>query len=145
MKNTKWIWRVLAVLFTLVVLAAVGFTGFRIGVAQAANLTADNSAFLLGHGHGFDGGMMKGDFDGHSFDHGRSSGGRGDFGGGRSGFSLFSPLFLLIRLAVLGGLIWLGYTLVKRSGWKLMKTPAAPATTVEETPSVQEDEKKESA
>lgn len=45
MKNTKWIWRVLAVILTLVVLAGVGLAGFRFGVMQSANLASDGTTF----------------------------------------------------------------------------------------------------
>jgi hypothetical protein len=44
--------------------------------------------------------------------------------GGRMPF--FSPIFGLIRLVVFGlvitALVWLGYALVKKSGWRLMRT-----------------------
>lgn len=126
MKNTKWIWRVLAVLLTLVVLAGVGFAGFRVGVVQGANLTADDLSTMFTHSRGFDGDMMNG-----GFGHGRGDfngrghfDGRGDFGG-RGGFGFFSPLFGLLRLAVLGGLIWLAYTFIKRSGWRVVNVNAS--------------------
>lgn len=141
MKNTKWIWRILAVLLALVVLAGVGFAGFRIGMMQSVNLP-DGMNFGW---HSFDGNSPHGfSHDMRGFDHGRDFGGRG-------GFSFFSPIFGLIRLAVLGGLIWLGYTLVKRSGWRLVNVNSAQASSapapaaVEESPSAQEDEKKDEA
>lgn len=107
MKTNKWIWWTLTIVLTLIVLAGVGFAGFRMGMTQAVNLP-DSMAFMNGHAHGFDGHKMHGGFD-HGF-------------GGRGGFPFFSPLFGLIRLAVLGGLIWLGYTFIKRSGWRVVKT-----------------------
>lgn len=133
MKNTNWIWRIFVVLLTLVVLAGVGFIGFRIGVAQGANLT-DGMPFAFAHGHGFDGGTMHDSFGMRGFDHGR-----GTFGG-RGGFSLFSPIFGLVRLAVLGGLIWLGYTFIKRSGWRVVNVNAKRAPTAVNT-----EEKKDEA
>jgi hypothetical protein len=126
MKNKKWLWWALTIILTLIVLAGVGFAGFRVGVAQAVNLP-DGMSFMHGHARGFDGNVMHDGFGGKGFDHG----GR-DFGG-RGGFSFFSPLFGLIRLAVLGGLIWLGYTFVKRSGWRVVNVnasqPSAPVET----------------
>lgn len=151
MKNTKWIWRFLAVLLTLVVLAGVGFAGFRVGLAQGADLTAEELSTIFSHGRGSgfenDGAPKAGDnrdFDhGHGFDRGHGSDGRGFDRGGRGGFSFFSPLFGLLKLAVLGGLVWLGYRFVKSSGWRLVKTePPAP---VAETPSAADEEKQESA
>ena len=133
MKNKKWLWWALTIILTLIVLAGVGFAGFRVGVAQAVNLP-EGMSFMHGHARGFDGNDMHNDFGRKGFDHG----GR-DFGG-RGGFSFFSPLFGLIRLAVLGGLIWLGYTFVKRSGWKVVNVntsqPVAPAAPAE--PEVEE-------
>lgn len=148
MKNTKWIWRILAVLLALVVVAGVGFTGFRIGMMQSVNLP-DGMNFGW---HSFDGNFPHGDnSDMRGFDHGHDFGGHGSNRGGRDGFSFFSPIFGLIRLVVLGGLIWLGYTLVKRSGWRLVKVNATQAAAtpaedvVEETPSAEVDEKKDEA
>ena len=146
MKNTKWLWRVLAVLLTLVVLAGVGFAGYRVGLVQGADLTAEELATIFSHGRGTQftgdssktGGSRGSDhghgFDGHGFDRG------GDFdrrGFDRGGFSFFSPLFGLLKLALLGGLVWLGYRFVINSGWRLVKTgTSAPAA---ETPPADEE------
>jgi len=59
------------------------------------------------------------------------------------GMSFFSPIFGLIRLAVLGLLLWIGYKFVKKSGWRLSRVEASPAVTASETDSV--EEKKEEA
>lgn len=141
MKNSTWLRRILTILLTLVVLAGVGFTGYRLGMIQGASLSVDNIAALTAkgrghfqtpdgmHGHGFDGH----NFANRGFDHTRDFGRRG-------GFSFFSPLFGLIRLAVFVGLIWLAFTFVKRSGWKLVKTETTP-----QNPTVPVDENSESA
>ncbi|MBI2332754.1 MAG: hypothetical protein HYU84_11455 [Chloroflexi bacterium] len=142
MKNTKWIWRVLAVLLSLAVLAGVGFTGFRVGVVQGANLTADGAAISFHHGRGFDNDMSGDGFSMRGLDHGRNFSGHGNFGG-RGGFGFFSPLFGLFHLAVFGGLIWLAYTFVKRSGWRVVNVNAqqtAPASAQAEA-----EEKKDEA
>lgn len=110
MKNKKWIWWTLTIVLTLIVLAGVGFAGVRIGMTQAINLP-DGMSFMNGHAYGFNGNDMHNGFGGKGFDH-----------GGRGGFSFFSPLFGLLHLAVWGGLIWLGYNFVKRSGWQVVKT-----------------------
>lgn len=143
MKNTKWIWRVLAVLLTLVVLAGVGLAGFRFGVMQSANLTGNGTTFMFQHGHGNNDG-------GSSMKHGNMQDGSGshhsnrgnDFGGGRGGFSFFGPIFGLLRLAVLGGLIWLGYTFVKRSGWRLVNVNTNQPVAEEAAPAEPEAEEK---
>ena len=133
MKTNKWIWRVLAVLLTLAVLAGVGFAGFRMGVVQGANLTADDISTMFAHGRGFDGDMMKG-----GFDHGRGNFGGRDGFGGRGGFGFFGPLFGLVHVAVLGGLIWLGYTFVKRNGWRVVNVNASQPVAPTAAPEVEE-------
>lgn len=110
MNTKKWLWWTLTILLTLVVLTGIGFAGFRIGMTQAANLP-NGMPFMYGHAHGFDGNWMHNGFGEMGFHHGR-----------RGGFSFFSPLFGLIQLAFWGGLIWLGYTFAKRSGWRIVKT-----------------------
>lgn len=141
MKNTKWLGWILTILLALIILAGVGFAGFRIGVAQGAKLSAaDGSAFTFRQLRGFDDGMTRNGFGMHGFDHTRS------FwrGFNRGGFNLFWPFFFLLRVAFFGGVIWLAYTLIKRSGWRLVRNESAPVQTVtQEAPSAEGDEKKE--
>lgn len=140
MKNKKWLWITLTTLLTLIVLVGVAGAGFRMGVIQNGNLlrNADGTTSQFppfGHMHGFEGNfnnqpggnphMMQG------FGHGGL--GRGGFERGRGGF--FSPLFDLIKLAMLGALLWLGFKFVKNSGWRLTRTET-PAPAASETPSV---------
>ena len=140
MKNTKWIWRILAVILTLVVLAGVGFAGFRVGLVQGAGLSAQELAAIFDHGRSarFDSDAPKeGGFDhGHGFVSGHDFDGRGF---DRGGFSFFSSLFGLLRLAVLGGLVWLGYRFVKNSGWRVVK--AETTAPVAEVPAADEENK----
>lgn len=152
MNSKKWIGRILALILSLAVLAGVGFAGFRVGLVQGANLSAEELAAIFSHGRGtqFNDNQPQADKS-RSFDHGHGADGHGFDGrgferGGRGGFSFFSPLFGLLRLAVLGGLLWLGYRFIKNSGWRLVKANAAdnPAT-AEEAPPAQEDEKKDKA
>jgi hypothetical protein len=166
MKTKKWVTYTLAVLLTLIVLVAVGFAGFRVGMMQNVSL-AGNMPFI-GHMRGFDNDTNKqgnnnangqqGFGNPHNFgnqrgfDDQRGFNQRGGFGrgGGRGGF--FSPIFGLIKLVVLGALLWLGYKLVKNSGWKLVKTESASAAPVaavstpvqaESAPASEGEEKKE--
>ena len=150
MKNNKWVRWTITTLLTLIVLTGVGVAGFRVGVAQGANLTANGAMLMFQHSRGFDGSMMDGnsnmrgsghghDFNGQTSEQGHNFGGR-NFSRGRDGFSFFSPLFGLLRLAVLGGLVWLGYTLVKRSGWRVVKTAPTPTPVAAEV-----EEKKDEA
>lgn len=143
MKNKRWLTYTLGILLTLVILTAVGGVGFRMGVMQSASfakLTNGQSAQspFFAHGHG----MMDGSFNqmergnpSHGFDRSR----------GRVHGGFFSPIFGLIRLVVLGVLVWLGYKLVKNSGWRLVKANATVAPAVEEpSEAAAGDEKKES-
>jgi hypothetical protein len=145
MKNRKWLTYTLGILLTLLVIAGVGMAGFRMGVMQSAKLVrnADGTKEQIqpfGHMRGFEnkinnqpGGnprMMQG-FDQGGF-------GRGGFERGRGGRHFFSPIFSLIHIALLGLLLWFGFKLVKNSGWRLTRTPAAS-----ETPKVEAEEKKE--
>lgn len=143
MKSKKWLTYTLGILLTLIVLAAVGGFSYRLGAIQSASFakltdgsTAQFHSFIRSHG-------LDGDFS--RMERGQSSRGFDrDRGGHRGGF--FLPIFGLLRLVVLGALVWLGYTLVKNSGWRLVKVNAsAGAAPVAEPPSeaAAGDEKKE--
>jgi hypothetical protein len=171
MKTKKWLTYTFGVLLTLVVLAAVGGAGFRIGMMQNTSLARpafppgfarapraiqenfqnndarqpaqgnsqnDNEPQAMQRNFQENGNphAMQGNFDRTKFDN------RG--GDRRGGMSFLFPVFGLIRLAVLGLLLWLGYKLVKNSGWRLTRVQASPAPAAVETPSVVVEEKKES-
>jgi hypothetical protein len=96
------------------------------------------------HGGSDDNGQRDGshghDFGGRDFDHGHGN------SRGRGGFGFFSPLFGLLHLVVLGGLIWLGYTFVKRSGWRVVNVNASQSVASVATPVETEvEEKKDEA
>ena len=146
MKNNKWLRVTLTILLSLAVLAGVAGISFRMGAMQGANLvqTADgatvqgpffgpmrrfeqNFGGQPGNQQGYGPGMMfarGGDqrmmqgFDRRGFDR------------GHGGF--LSPVFGLLQLAILGGLLWLVYKWVKNSGWKITREPAAAPVTAEE-------------
>ena len=159
MKNKKWLTYTLGILLTLIVLSVVAVAGFRAGMMQNPSLT--RPAFT----HNFDGGRqsMQGNFDGKTMPQamqenphsdgvpqamqGNSRGQGFDLRGNDrrdGGFSFLSPIFGLVHLAVLGLLIWIGYQFVKKSGWRITRVQASPAPVVNETPSVEVEEKKES-
>ena len=141
MKNKKWLTYTLGILLTLVILAAVGGVGFRIGMMQNTSFTRPSFA------HNFDGApqAMQGNFH----DNGRpqamqdNSQNKGFDNSRDGGISFFSPIFGLIRVVALGLLLWIGYKFVKKSGWRLSRVEASPAVTASETDSV--EEKKEEA
>jgi hypothetical protein len=142
MKNKKWLTYTLGTLLTLIVLSVVAVAGFRAGMLQNASLT--RPAFA----HNFDGERlpMQRNFDdktmpqimqenphniggpqamqGNSRSQGFDMHSHGRRGGG---FSFLSPIFGLVRLAVLGLLIWIGYKFVKNSGWRVVRVATPPA------------------
>jgi len=149
MKNNKWLNYTLGVLLTLIVLTAVAGVGFRVGMTQNVNVAQFKNGARPAFADNDSGKAMRGDF--HQDDKSGFApqdlrmqgmdGGRGDFDRRDGGFPFLSPLFGLIRLLVLGALVWLGYTLVKRSGWRLSvsKAASAPAQSPEAAPSVEAD------
>ncbi|HQX02036.1 MAG TPA: hypothetical protein PLQ94_07995 [Anaerolineales bacterium] len=137
MKNKKWFTYTLGILLTLIVLAVVGGVAFRIGAAQNSEFVhpmMNNAGPAFSHGFDMPGGNF----------HDQEFGGMGSHGRGfdRGGRSFFSPIFGLIRLAVLGLLLWGGYKLIQKSGWRLTRV-TEPAAVTSETPSVEVEEKKE--
>ncbi len=128
MKNKKWLTYTLGVLLTLIVLAVVAGAGFRIGMMQNVSGNAGVFAFH----HNFDGSFHSpaqgNPHQGNDGFHGM----RGNFHGNDrhgGGFSFFSPIFGLIKLAALGALAWIGYTFIKKSGWRLTRTAQAQSAT----------------
>jgi hypothetical protein len=151
MKNKKWLTYTLGILLTLVVLAMVGGAGFRFGMMQ--NVSNTRPAFT----HNFDSNpqampAMPGNFqrnDGpqsmrENFqDHGKYQAMQGNsrnqgFNNRRdSRLPFLPPIFGLIHLAVLGLLIWIGYKIVKNSGWRLTRVQATPAPVASTTSGVE--------
>lgn len=116
MKNKKWLTYTLGILLTLIVLAAVGGAGYRIGMMQTASPQRTMNLTGPGFGPHFEGNphLMPGNHFGNDrnfeFRHG--------------GFSMFPFLFGLIHLATLGLLVWFGYKLVQKSGWRFIRVEA---------------------
>jgi hypothetical protein len=158
MKNRKWLTYTLGALLTLVVLAAVAGVSFRTGMMQSSSFM--RPAFV----HNFDGGpqAMQRNFQGNDGTQGMQRNFQGNGGpqamqgnpnfqgfnnrgfDRRGGIPFFSPIFWLIRLVVLGLLLWLGYKFVKNSGWRLTRVQASSAPIADKASSVEVEEKKES-
>jgi uncharacterized membrane protein len=108
----KFVLTLLAVVVILGAVAAIGFTGYRIGYIQGA--AADGKAPLFirpDRAPGFhrDFGMWRGPYHAPMI-------GRGIFG-----FSLFHPLRFLWNIAVLALVIWFVYWLFTKSGWRITR------------------------
>jgi hypothetical protein len=164
MKNRKWLTYTLGTLLTLVVLAAVALAGFRIGMTQNPSFTRpafargfngapqamqrnfqDNGGPQVTQGNPHDNGWTK--MQGNPQNRGFDTRGNNRGNDRRGGMSFFSPILGLIRLVVLGLLLWLGYTLVKKSGWRLTRVQEAvpaPAPVASETDNVEVEKKKKS-
>jgi len=133
----------LAVVVILAALGAAGFAGYHYGFNQGA-LSASNgdtARIVPGFGFGYQR-MPMHNFGNDEFNR-RFSGGPGFnmMHRGGMGFGFFGPLMFLVRIAFWGLVIWALYTLVARSGWRLIKTvPASPV--VETTPTVSNVETK---
>lgn len=153
MKNNKWLNYTLGVLLTLIVLTAVAGAGFRAGMTQNLNIAQFKNGARPSFADNDFGKNTREDF--HQNDKSGFApqdlrmqgmdGGRGDIDRRDGGFSFLYPLFGLIRLLVLGALVWIGYTFVKRSGWRLSfsKTSPAPAPVTESAAAVEVEEQKE--
>jgi hypothetical protein len=140
MKNKKWLNYTLGVLITLIVLTAVAGAGFRAGMMQNPPMARVMNGTRPSLAHDNLGRLpqqaqddfrddklqgMQGDLQRQAPRDGRGLDFRDD------GFRF--PIFGLIQLAVLGLLVWVGYKLIKKSGWRLSlnKAAAAPAPAAE--------------
>lgn len=151
MKNKKWLNYTLGILLTLIVMTAVAGAGFRAGMAQNVNVAQfkngarpsladdDFSRAMRDEFHQNDKtGFAPQDLQMQGMD-----GGRGGFDRRDSGFNFLSPIFGLARLLALGALAWIGYTFVKRSGWRLSFSKAAPAPAPVTEPATEEQKEAE--
>jgi hypothetical protein len=156
MKNNKWIRVTLTIILTLIVLIGVSGISFRAGMAQAEKFqrTAPRGSSQFPPPGNFRG--FQNNFNGQpgsnphmmqGFDHNGGQRWMGGFGNNSDprqmwGFSHngyrrdgsgeeFPHITGLLQLLVLGLLLWGGYTLYKKSGWKFVKVvnpnEAAPA------------------
>lgn len=161
MKNRKWLTYTIGTLLTLIVLVVVAGAGFRVGMMQNISFTRGlNNAAHPAFSQNLDGNAQQPQADPHQWDNNpQGMKGNGDFqrmqgnnSGGNDHRGGFSPIFGLIRLAVLGAILWFGYKFVKNSGWRLTRvtqaatteTPAASGTP-ETVETVSDDEKKDEA
>jgi hypothetical protein len=132
----------LTIIVIAVVLAGVGFAGYRYGFQQGALAASNNGDTLPPFARGNDFGWNR--MPMHEFGWSMRPGfqhGFGDFRmmGRGGGFGIF-PLFgLLIQLAILGFIVWLIYKLL--TGWRISFTRATvesprvePAQPVESEP-----------
>jgi hypothetical protein len=112
----------LGIIVVVGVLAGAGFAGYRFGYMRGATATADGTAFVPWKMpmHNFDKNFNPQGMPMHNFGRGNDRDFNRGFGpGGHGGF------FSLLRLVILGVIIWLAYKLVKNSGWKLALTHQA--------------------
>lgn len=129
MKNTKWLWWTLGTLLVAALVVGAGFAAYRMGYAQGT-LAGQDGSVAQGmprfHMRGFDNDFRDGIRQFHMPGFNR-------FDGRRGGILPFFGLFGgLLRLAVLGLIIWGGYMLIKNSGWRLVREQAPVSAPVDE-------------
>ena len=111
---------VLAIILGIAALAGAGFVGFQMGVRHVI------ARPQKGEGEEFDRFIPFGAGNPHmpGFDKKGPRGFDEGFGPGSKhhrsrGFGFILPLIFLVKIVVLGGLIWLAYKLFKGNGWQL--------------------------
>lgn len=135
MKKTLLV--ILAIVLSLGALAGAGFAGFHLGYARGATTTEGKADTLFG-GHRFFG---PDNMPGHRFNNDDRGVHRGQMPDGfgmmhhGKGFGFASPFFSLIKIALLGLLIWAGYKLLAGRGWTLTFTRQVMEPTNESKPS----------
>ena len=126
----KFLLTFLAVIVVLGVLAGIGLTGYRYGMARGVATSLDGNAPTFGRGNDFNG-RPGGQFEfGMRPDLHHGFGLRSFHMQGRGGFGFgFFPFRILLTLAFWGVVIWLGYKLL--TGWRLtLVQPNQPAPVV---------------
>jgi hypothetical protein len=128
----------LAIIVALGLFAAVGYSGYRLGYAQAARggqriANGDTPRPAMRPFDNFGPREMpRGDFE---------RGVQRGFGRDRfpmMGFGFFAPLFWIGRLLVLALIVWFVYWLFTRSGWRLTRETVTTTATPTRTETVTE-------
>lgn len=131
----KWIIRIILAIVVIGAFAGVGFTGYRVGVVRGAQVSGNfvDVPRFAERFHKDD--LSEFQFGFHRNDRGfQRNFGPGGFHSRGSGF--MSPLFTLLKVAVLGLIAWGAYKLFTGNGWQLSftrhhaeTTPAEPMET----------------
>lgn len=122
----------LVIVLVLGVIGAAGFTGYRFGYAQGVQATANGDTPNLRPFDRIGPGRMP--MEGFGRDRGFER------GFPMTGFGVF-PLFrFLAQITVLALIVWFGYWLFTRSGWRLTRQTAQTAQTTESVPPKTENE-----
>jgi len=137
----KWIVRIILAIVVIGAFAGVGLAGYRLGLNQGAQFSGKFDVGPQAMERFHKDGMSEFQFGFHHNDRGFHSGFGGPGGFHGRGFGFMSPLFVLLKVAVLGLLAWVGYTLFTRNGWQLSLT-RHPAETPPAQPSDTPDAKK---
>jgi hypothetical protein len=150
MKNKKWLSYTLGTLLTLIALAAVGLAAFRVGMMQNVSFPHTRPAFHQETDKNLPTtqGANPGDNDNQKGDNNFGNNPQGNdfkqhgFDRGHRGMSMVGGLFGLIHLAILALLLWFGYKLVQKSGWRLVRVQTdVPVETATIAPEVEKKKK----
>lgn len=141
----RFLLTLLALIVIVGVLAGVGFAGYRYGFQQGALAASKGDTVIPPFARGDDFHWKRmpipefGEGLNRNFHPGFGPGGFGMRPRGL-GFGFFSPIRILVQLAVLGFVVWLVYKLL--TGWRLTFTRATPESPrVEPVQSVESETK----
>lgn len=119
----KWIVRILVAVLVIGALAAAGFVGYRLGFNESVQFSGNRDNAPRGAESAHRGAMPDFQFGFH----GRGVQQRGfQMGHGVRSFGFALPLFGLIKIALLGLVLWLAYMFFKGNGWTLSLTRVQP-------------------
>lgn len=133
----------LGIIVVVGALAGAGFAGYRIGFRQGAAANTKIVSQVPLPEKGFDPRNLPMPNFGRNFERGfrQDFGPRGlgmmERGPGGRGFGFFGPLFFLARLAFWVLIIWLGFLVLRNSGWTLTRQATA-APKADATPAPEE-------
>jgi hypothetical protein len=120
----------LAIVLVLGVIGAAGFTGYRFGYARGVQAASSGETPSIRPFDRMGPDRMPMDRFGMERGFGRGFGRHGFPMMGFGGFPLFR---FLTQIAVLALIVWFGYWLFTRSGWRLTRETAQPTQTVQTT------------
>ena len=142
--------RVLLILLLIIIalgaLAGAGFAGFRMGY-ERGSATQGDAAPRFGPFDPNDRPFGPKEFQGPGFRQDERAFRHGNFVRMERGRGFGSPIAFLVRIAILGLVIWLVYMLFKGNGWQLtftrMPAQTQPVNSVEEPSTSEPDEGKQ--
>lgn len=126
----KWIVRILIAVLVIGAFAAVGFVGYRAGFSRGVQSSGNFEKGPRVTEPFHRGGMPEFQFGFQDRDFNRGFPQREFQMRHRGGLDFFSPFMFLVRIALLGLVIWLAYMIFKGNGWQLSLTRVQPTESI---------------